>query len=380
MNDYSLLNHILIQSVFGAGSNRAFIVLQKILSANMIDRHIDEILKSIKFSEEAKTKLTVNDYKIAESIVNKCKKHNVKIMKFIDDDYPTSLINISVPPIVLYYKGNFPDFDTLPSITIVGPRKSSEFGLKSAFSLGYRLSKAGMIVVSGGALGSDTAAHKGVYAADGTTVVVLGCGIDCDYLPENKDIRNSALKNGCVVSEYPPLTRPSRRSFPIRNRIMSGLTLGTIIVEAGEKSGALITARTAADEGRDVFVVPGNPSLKEYKGSNALLRDGAKPLLDASDVFNEYLPLYAEYLDIEKAFKKPETSISDKKIEKIEKNLQETLSNEAKMVYNNLNKQIFMADDLSFLNLPSDLLLSALTELELENLITALPGGKYEKK
>ena len=256
----------------------------------------------------------------------------------------------------------------------------SEFGKKAAFSLGFRLSRAGMIVVSGGAIGTDTAAHKGVLSADGITVLVLACGTECNYLKENDKLREDIKKGGCIVSEYTPFTRPSKYRFPVRNRIMSGLTLGTVVVEAGVKSGGLITAKTAAEEGRDVFVIPGNPSLDTYKGSNNLFREGAKPLIDTSDIFNEYLPAYAEFLDIEKAYSKKDAIKRKKEIKQCEKNLKETLSNEAKIVYNYLDKQIFSIDDLSATTLSPDLILSALTELELEGLIEPVAGGQYKIK
>lgn len=378
MKDYTLLNLITIQDVFGAGSVRAYKIVKNLIENNLLNEELSSIFDEFEFSQGIKAKLLTAQYEKAESIIKLCAEHNVKIIGINDTEYPNVLKNINDPPIILYCKGNLPNFDMLPSITIVGPRHPSEYGKKAAFSLGYRLSRAGMIVVSGGAIGSDAAAHKGVFAADGKTVVVLGCGIDADYLPENKPLRDETLKNGCLISEYPPLTNATRLSFPIRNRIMSGLTLGTIVIEAPKKSGALITAKCAAEQGRDVFVIPGNPSQEEYKGSNDLLRDGAKPLIDASDIFNEYLPSFAEYLDIQKAFSKSEIKANDKKLIKKAKNIKEILSNEAKMVYNYLDKQIFTIDDLSGIDLSSDLILSALTELELENLIKSIPGGKYK--
>jgi DNA processing protein len=194
------------------------------------------------------------------------------------------------------------------------------------------------------------------------------------YLEENRGLREHIEKCGCLITEYPPNIPASRFTFPIRNRIISALSLGTIVVEAPKRSGALITANHAIEQGKDVFVIPGAPDANEYKGSNALLRDGAKPLLDTSDVFNEYIPLYPDKIDIEKAFKKepkPETQQKNKKI------LNETLSNEAKIVYNCLDTHRFYPDELNT-GLESGKLLSALTELEMEFIIRALPGGQYE--
>ncbi|MCQ2454849.1 MAG: DNA-processing protein DprA [Clostridia bacterium] len=380
MKELSTPNLITIQHIFGAGSLRAFKIYENIKSQNLLNNDIKTMLEKISFSEEVKIKLLAADYKIAENTIDLCKKHNVNILTIADKYYPEILKNIDVPPLVLYYKGELPNFDILPSITIVGPRKVSDYGKKVAFSLGYRLSKAGMIVVSGGALGCDTAAHEGALSTNGKTVMVLGCGIDAEYLMENKKLRDDTEKNGCIISEYPPLVKPTRHSFPIRNRIMSGLTLGTVIVEAPEKSGALITARCAMEQGRDVFVIPGSPSLKQYKGSNKLLRDGAKLLIDSSDIFGEYIPRFAEYLDLERAFSKEDEINHKKNIKKSSNNLQETLSNEAKIVYNYLDRQIFSIDDISECGLSSDEILSSLTELELENLIEPIIGGKYKLK
>ena len=230
------------------------------------------------------------------------------------------------------------------------------------------------IIVSGAALGADTCAHKGTLSAGGKTIAVLGCGICCDYLPENRELRNLISKNGCLISEYPPFAQATKYSFPIRNRIISALSLGTVVIEASLKSGSLITARLANEQGRDVFVIPGNPTLDNYKGSNSLLRDGAIPLLDSSDIFNQYISFFPEHIDIERAFAKE----NEKNSKNNEKNLKLDLSNEAKIVYNNLNKEKFTVDDLLNLNLSDDALFTALTELEIEGVIKALPGGMYE--
>ena len=231
-----------------------------------------------------------------------------------------------------------------------------------------------MLVVSGAALGADTYAHKGALAVKSKTVAVLGCGICYDYLSENRALRENISKNGCLISEHPPYAPATKYSFPVRNRIISGLSLGTVVIEASLKSGSLITARLANEQGRDVFVIPGNPTLDNYKGSNALLRDGAIPLLSAKDIFNQYLAKFPEFIDTQTAFAEEIVPEAQKK----KKFLNLGLSNEAKIVYNNLNKQKFTADDLIDLGLGDDQLLSALTELEMEGLIKALPGGIYE--
>ncbi len=310
----------------------------------------------------------------AEKIIEECNKKKIKLVKYGDDNYPETLKTITTPPIVLYFKGTLPDFDNTPVISIVGPRKVSEYGKKAAYSLGYRLGKAGFTVVSGGAIGSDTYAHIGTLKANAKTVLIMGCGFNVSYLEENRAMREYIEKCGCLISEYPPDTPITRYTFPVRNRLISALSLGTVVIEAGSRSGALLTANHAIEQGRDVFVIPGNPNLAEYKGSNALLRDGAKPLLDASDIFSEYISLFPDKIDIEKAFKKEPKPVTPQKNKKI---LNETLSNEAKIVYNCLDTKKFYPDELEC-GLDSNQLLSALTELEMEFLIRALPGGQYE--
>ncbi len=310
----------------------------------------------------------------AKAILEKCKSDGIELIHYHNRNFPELLRQIDNPPVVLYVKGKMPDFDNLPSICIVGPRSVSDYGKKAAYSLGYRLARAGFIVVSGGAVGSDTYAHLGALKGEGTTVLIMACGFSVSYLEENRALRETIAKSGCLISEYPPDVKVNKYTFQVRNRLMSGLSLGTILVEAGRRSGALITANHAASQDRDVFVIPGMPNMKQYLGSNALLRDGAKPLLDTSDIFNEYISRFADKIDIEKAYKalpKPEKVKNNKKI------LNVSLSNQAKIVYNCLDKQKFYPDDLNSGLSPSDLL-SALTELEMEFIIRALPGGQYE--
>ena len=228
-------------------------------------------------------------------------------------------------------------------------------------------------------MGSDYYAHLGALKAGGKTALVMGCGIESGYLSQNASLRNHVAEHGCIISEYPPKAGVTRFSFPVRNRIMAALSLGTVVVEARRKSGALITANHALEQGRDVFVIPGSPTAEEYEGSNALLRDGARPLLDVSDIFNEYIPRFPDKIDVKKAYEEPQKTVENTQEKKVYKNLSnETLSKEAKIVYNHLDKHKFYPDEISGTGLSSSEILAALTELELEFLIRALPGGRYE--
>ena len=350
-----------IRLAYGAGSSKAFEVYRDIAAEKPLGKETAEKLNGI---TSAKIRKVFDD----------CKTHGIDIIPIFSENYPECLKNIASPPLLLFVKGNLPDFDNSPAITVVGPRKVSEFGVKAAYSLARRLSNAGFTVVSGAALGADTAALKGALSGAGIPVAVIACGICYDYLPENRGLREDVAKRGAVISEHPPFAPTSKYGFPVRNRIMSALSQSTVVVEAGEKSGALVTARLAAEQGKDVFVIPGNPTLACYKGSNALLRDGATPLLDVSDVLNVYIPKFAEKINLEMAFSNNRTENG----EKIIKKSVSTLSNDGKILYNSIVKKKFTADDLTSDKISGDALLSALTELELSGLIKSLPGGFYE--
>ena len=370
----TLVNIILLQQCFGAGSIKAVRIFNLLRNNNLMDdKFTASSIKDI-IDPKDKEKILSFDINKIHSIIKDCLNNNIDIVTICDTNYPDRLRSIPDSPLALYVKGEFLDVDNLPFISVVGPRNVSEFGKKAAFSIAKRLSKAGMIIVSGAAIGADTLAHTGALVSGGKTIAVLGCGICCDYLPENRNLRQEISKHGCLVSEYPPFTSATKYSFPIRNRIISALSLGTVVIEASLKSGSLITARLANEQGRDVFVIPGNPTLENYKGSNALLRDGAIPLLNANDIFDQYISKFPNQIDTIKAF----DDNDEKNNKKIKKNLNLDLSKEAEIVYNSLNKEKFTADDLLNLDLNDDSILTALTELEMEGVIRALPGGMYE--
>lgn len=376
--------YIWLQEVLGYASLKTATVIEKFGVAKAVYDSDSDTLKATGIFTASELKKAQNkDLTEALKILAECEKTGIKTICYGSAKYPYCLSVIENPPLVLYVKGNMPNFDDIPTIAIVGPRKVSEFGKKAAYSLSYRLSRAGFVIVSGGALGCDTYAHAGALKADGITALVLGCGINTNYLQENEKLRLAVCKKGCLVSEYPPQFNATKYTFPVRNRIISALASATVVIEAGNKSGALITAKHANEQGRDVFVIPHSPENKEFSGSNALLRDGAKPLLDASDIFNEYILRFPDKINIERAYEKqvliPKTKENIEKNEKIEKNLSETLSKQAKIVYNCLDKQKFIPEDITGTGLNAEQILSALTELEMEFYIKALPGGQYEK-
>ena len=243
-------------------------------------------------SESALESLMDKSLASSEEILEKCMRKDLRILTFQDAAYPRRLKNIPDPPVVLYYKGKLPDWDGIPVIGVVGTRRASAYGLTAAKRMGYQISKCGGIVVSGMASGIDGVAMKGALSADGTVVGVLGCGADVVYPLSNRGLFADTERYGCILSEFPPETPPYKQNFPKRNRIISGLSCGVLVVEAPEKSGSLITARQALDQGRDVFVIPGNIDVASFAGNFGLLRDGGVPVRSGWDILSEYEALY----------------------------------------------------------------------------------------
>ncbi len=242
------------------------------------------------------------ELKKAEAEIEKSEKENVKIVTLLQKDYPQLLKQIPSPPIILYVKGEIPQ----DCIAVVGSRKTTPYGRRTAYRIGKFLAENGIATVSGLAYGIDTQAHKGTVDGGGKTVAVLGCGIDVDYPSGNRSLKGRILETGgALVTEFPFGTKPSRENFPRRNRIISGMSIATIVVEAREKSGSLITAAYANEQGRTVFAVPGNIDSEGSRGTNKLIREGAVPLTEMEDIFRElpYLDRRKKEVKIPKEFK-----------------------------------------------------------------------------
>lgn len=210
---------------------------------------------------------------------------NVKIVIMTDANYPSLLLQLPDPPPIIYVYGSL-DGD-MNSIAVVGSRSATDYGISIANELSKELALRQLGIVSGMAKGIDTAAHKGALAAGGKTIAVLGSGLSRIYPAENEKLFHKISENGAVISEFPMMMRPDARNFPLRNRIICGMSLGTVVVEAAERSGALITARLAAEQGKEVFAVPGSIKSKTSKGAHSLLKQGAKLVEDAADVIEE---------------------------------------------------------------------------------------------
>lgn len=208
----------------------------------------------------------------------------ITILTIKDADYPTRLKSIEQPPPVLYVKGKIDEQDSF-AVALVGTRHKTAYGKQVAVELSHYLARNGVTIVSGLARGIDSIAHESALDGGGRTIAVLGCGVDIVYPPEHRQLAKRIIENGAIISDYYPGTPPDGKNFPPRNRIISGLSKAVVIIEAGDKSGALITAEFAASQGREVFAVPGPIYAQRSKGTNRLIRDGALPLND----FNELL-------------------------------------------------------------------------------------------
>ena len=243
-----------------------------------------------------------------------CRENHVGLLFWQDENYPASLRPLREPPVLLYYKGNLPALSRRLCISVVGTRNMTEYGKRMAYKIGYELGAAGAVVVSGLALGNDSVAAAGAIAGGGHTVAVLGCGIDTVYPREHQKLFEEILFRGVVMTEFPPSTPPEGKNFPIRNRIISGLSQGTVVIEGDLRSGAMITAKTAILQGRDIYAFPGNVGETTSAGTNQLISDGAAIVLRARDVLDNYTFLYRDVLDMAKLLKAETRSEPDEEL------------------------------------------------------------------
>ena len=284
----------------------------------------------------------------------------IRIVTRDDADYPVNLREIYDPPIVLYVRGALSDRDKL-SIGIVGSRRATIYGREMARKLSAQLARVGVTVVSGLARGVDTAAHTGALEGKGRTVAVIGCGIDVVYPAENKKLADQIVeKGGAIVSEFPFGSPPDAQNFPMRNRIISGWSTGVVVVEADIKSGALITAKQAHDQGREVFAVPGRADSPLSRGTNRLIKDGAKLTEDVEDILGEF-----EYL-----ISKEETApVSAPVLSEIEQKVMAAIGDEEMLM-----DEIIRATCLTSASVSATLL-----GLEMKRIVKQLPGRHYAR-
>ena len=295
----NVLYWVWLQGALGPGSRKALPLARRLGSPAEVYQADAEKLASLQMLSEREIKtLRSHPLESAREVLEACGRDGLQVITPQSPSYPGRLREIPDPPIALYVQGTLPVVDEEVLVAIVGTRDATSYGHAAATRLSMRLARAGAVIVSGGAMGVDSDAHTGALLSGGRTIAVLGCGIGYPYLEGGKPLRELIAKNGALVSEYPPGTPPNKYTFPKRNRLISGLSLGTVIVEAGEKSGSLITARCAEEQGRDVFAIPGSVMSLSYTGTNRLLRDGAKPVYSALDVLQEYQPLFPHKLTL----------------------------------------------------------------------------------
>lgn len=306
-------------------------------------------------------------------------KDGVSIITIDDERYPDNLRHIYSPPSLLYVRGNFAPEDYY-NIAIVGSRRASLYGRQNAEKIARQLAERGFTVTSGMARGIDTFAHRGALKACGRTIAVLGCGINIIYPPENKNLMEEISHNGAVVSEFPMNTPPHRQNFPIRNRIISGLSLGVVVVEAAEKSGALITASFALEQGREVFSVPGRIDMPTSKGTSSLIKDGAKLVEGVEDILEEL-----RSMPNVQAAGSPSTLLgasgqpsSAKASEGRQAAVRPKLTEEEAEILNSLSDGPKHIDEISS-NINSSNVCNILLKLELKKLIRELPGKMFVK-
>ena len=248
-------------------------------------------LSSVGKISESKAK-RIKEFKAWDRIdreIKEAEHQNIRIVTLFDKEYPEPLSHLDNAPAILYIKGDLSEDDRF-ALAMVGSRDMSDYGRRIAAELSYELACAGLTIVSGMARGIDTVSHSGALKAGGRSIAVLGCGLDVCYPAENKELMTALSRSGCVMSEFPLGTPPLRENFPRRNRLISGLSLGVLVVEATARSGSLITARFALEQGKEIFAVPGNITSGNARGTNSLIKMGARPVQSAEDIIEELSP------------------------------------------------------------------------------------------
>lgn len=339
----------------------------------------------------------------AEKIISVCRQNNWHIITYDDERYPNRLRETDCPPAVLYVDGTFPDFDRSVAIGVVGTRHASPYAMTASKLMAKGLAECGAIIVSGGALGIDSAGHQGALEAGGITVAVLGCGLGARYLAKNEQLRRNISKQGAVISEFVPYTSAGKHTFPMRNRIISGLTNAVLVGEAGERSGSMITARYALDQGRDIFVLPSSVLDDRFLGCNRLIDDGAYVATSPARI----LSMYSERsgaIDLSRArtitqlkndrvtssgtaipLEESQYSFDNIARDRHERNLREqkqmSLTGNEKLVFDAMSAEPKYIDVIAAdAGVSTANALISMTLLEMKNLIVALPGKMYKRK
>lgn len=379
---------IWLQHAFGPGSSKPYAMYKRFRGG--VEEFYDggpALWNSLRFITEKEARmLSAFSLGEAEVLLEMSERLDFTVLTPECEKYPGLLRNIFDPPAVLYCKGELPDVDHRPAIAVVGTRKAKEESVSAAITFGYQLAISHAVVVSGIALGVDSASHKGAHRGMGQTICVLPCGLTNGYLVENYALRNRIAEKGALITEYPLDTGISPGTFQVRNRLMSGLSHGTLVIEAPERSGALITAKHAREQNRDVFVFPGMGS-PAYAGGMALIDDGAKPVKDAYGILKEYeLRFSNAYLEqagvppVERVTLTRQAALTTEPVPAAVLK-EELYSDEAQKVFWSLRQGECHISTLEVqTGLSQSTLLAALMELELEGQILSLSGQRYRLK
>lgn len=350
----------------------------------------EEVLLTEGITRQQAALLKNKDLSTADRILADCQRLNIRILTLQDAAYPGRLKNIYDPPCLLYVQGRLPVFDEEVAVAVVGTRDCTPYGVTCAEKLGYGLTRGGAVVVTGLAKGIDAAATRGALRAGGVTAAVVGNGLDVLYPPESRYLYEDVAAAGAILSEYPPGTEPAGWHFPVRNRILSGLCLATLVVEAPERSGALITAGTALEQGREVFAVPGPIDAPTSVGCNRLIRDGAGLVSEAWDLLQEYEARFPDKLRPEESRHQPSILGYQARQKTEPRPVPPSVSlshNDSSLTDDQITllkalpeEEPMLVDDLIELtDLPTRRVLSALTVLEIEHLIEQHSGKRYTR-
>lgn len=342
----------------------------------------------------------------ARQIVENARERSIGILPYGDAAYPENLRNIPEPPLVLYYKGTLPNWQAQPFVGMVGTRKASPYGTRTAALLASQIAVCGGIVVSGAAAGIDKAAMEGALSVKKPVVGVVGGGVDVVYPAANRTLYRQTEEHGCLISEYPPGSRPYPACFLQRNRIISGISQGVVVVEAPERSGALNTAQHAFTQGRDLFAVPANLDVESGMGSNTLLQEGAYPVFTGWDVMKHYAPLFPDSVEnrplpekIQPAKVTEEPVLPEKRPGKLEGAAKKSIDNKNESTYSVINERpqglseqealVFsllgqtpqLTDSLlDAAGLPAGTVQSILIRLSIKGLVKQYPDGSVSRK
>ncbi len=347
----------------------------------------EEILLAEGLTRPQAAILQNHDLTAANQILADCQRLDIRIMTLYDGDYPGRLQNIYDPPMLLYVKGRMPLLDEEVAVAVVGTREYSPYGQLAAEKLGYGLAKGGAVVISGLAKGIDALAAWSARRAGGTVVGVVGNGLDIIYPRTSRHLYDDLAVTGALISEYPPGTPPDGRHFPQRNRILSGLAAATLVIEAPERSGALITAGLALDQGRDLYAVPGPIDAPNSVGCNRLIREGAGLVAEPWDLLMDFAERYPGKVHAEDSWKQTEVLDEPPEVMDIpepalpilrlgENDLD--LTDDQVQILKAIPQTPIQVDDLiEKTGIPTRRVLSALTILELENLVQQHSGKHY---